>query len=198
MALSPAQKATLKADIAANNALAGGASIYATTAIKDVPATSDGNIAVADFYNRTASPAFFVYRPSVPVQELYDAITWANLTPSAAPDTTQQWANRSLACQGKQFNLQTILIGSQGALNAAKANVRAGLQDALTGIPSGTGGATQAAGWVAVRDTVLARSASWVEKLFSAGGNGSTPAQAGTMGLEGPITAGDIDAVRNS
>jgi hypothetical protein len=201
MALTPAQKATFKNAIAANTTPAGGTGTYASTPINQIPNTSDGLIAIRYFYNTPTSPTFHVYRTSVPTADIFDQVVWSNLTPSDAPDGTQTWANRSLACQGKQFNLQTLLIGAAGAVNAAKANVRSGLQDALTNVPSGAGGATVAAGWVGVRDNVLARPASVVEKLFAtttAQQDGSTAAKAATMTLEGPITEGDVDAAINS
>lgn len=173
MALTSAQKVTLKAAIVA-----------------DSPANAlyqAGDLSgLADYYNTTVSPAFYVYRTSVPVQDINDQIIWANFTPNDPPDGTTIWTNRSMAAQGKQFNLQTLLIGSQGAVNAAKSNVRAGLQDALTGLPTGASGASVSAGWVGVRDTVIARAASRFEKLFATG-NGGTAATAATMAAEGPI-----------
>jgi hypothetical protein len=75
--------------------------------------------------------------------------------------------------------------------------VRAGLQDALTNVPSNTGGATQAAGWVGVRDTALARSASIFEKVLASGGAGDTAATAATMGAEGPVSYPDVEDARN-
>lgn len=183
--MTSAQLATLKADILADGAL------------NAFPNNSDGASAIAAVYNTIASPNFFVYRIDVPPQDIYDQVVWANLTPTDAPDTTTQWQNRSLSCQGKQFNLQ-ILVQGQTRINASKANIRAGLQDALTNVPSGISGAPVSAGWVGVRDNALARKATRVEKLFATGGNGSTAALAGTMGVEGVLTWQDVDTARNS
>ena len=160
-----------------------------------------GYVQLADAMNVVDS-AFFVYKSDVKVQDIYDQITWANLTPADAPTDTvtpandtaitlARWHNRSLACQGKQFNLQIILQG-QNLIDARKANVRAGLQDALTNIPSGASGAPISAGWVAVRDNVLTRKATRAEKLFVSGGNGATAATAATMAVEGLVTPDDI------
>lgn len=163
------------------------------------PNTTDGNIDLAAALDVPASPTFYVFRTNIPTQEIFDQVTWANLTPSDAPDGTQAWLNRSMACQGKQFNLQTLLMG-QDAINASRSNVRAGLQDALTGVPSGANGATQAAGWVGVRDTVLARPATRGEKLFATTTgqlDGSTAAKAATLVIEGRISAQDVNAARN-
>lgn len=145
-------------------------------------------------------PTFFVYRTDIPVAEVFDAIIWANFTPSDAVPTDTSLNNdiyqsRQIACQTKQMNLQTMLMG-QDVLNGAKANVRAGLQDALTGIPSGAAGATRAAGWTTVRDTVLARAATRAERLYATGGNGASASTAATLTFEGTITAQDIQAAR--
>jgi len=145
-------------------------------------------------------PAFFVYRTEIPVAEVFDAIIWANFTPSDAIPTDSSlnsdvYQSRQIACQTKQMNLQTMLMG-QASLNSAKPNVRAGLQDALTGIPSGTFGAPRAAGWTTVRDTVLARVATRAEKLYATGGNGASAATAATLTFEGVITTQDVQAAR--
>jgi len=145
-------------------------------------------------------PTFFVYRTEIPVSEMFDAIIWANFTPSDAVPTDTSLNNdiyqsRQIACQTKQMNLQTMLMG-QASINGAKANIRAGLSDALTGIPSGAGGATRSAGWTNVRDTVLARAATRAEKLYATGGNGATAATAATLTFEGALTPQDIQAAR--
>lgn len=182
--LTPAQQAAVKADIIANFA--------------GVPNNTDGAFAIAATYNTEAAGPFYLYRTNIAPQEIFDQVQWSKLTPADTPDGTVTWSNRSLACQGKQFNLQIILQG-QTAIDANKSSIRSGLQDALTNVPSAAGGATQAAGWVGVRDTVLARKASRIEKLLNAGGgNGSTPALAATLGFEGPVSYQDIDAARNS
>jgi hypothetical protein len=159
-----------------------------------IPKTSDGFVAIAAAYNLAAAPNFLVYRTNVPVQDIYDQIVWANLTPTDAPDGTQLWLNRAMHCQGKQFNVQIILQG-QTVINAAKANVRAGLQDALTNVPSGANGTTVSAGWVGVRDNALTRTATRGEKLFATATvqqDGTTPAKAATMTQEGSVSAQNV------
>lgn len=190
MALTNAQLATLNADIKANvKTVQIGAE---QVAIKDVPNTADNAFAIADWYN-SLTAAFQVYKNNIPPQEIFDKIDWAKLTPTDAPDGTQAWANRSLACQGKQFNIQIILQG-QTAIDATKSNVRAGLQDALTNVPSGTSGATVSAGWVPVRDSLytLAKNG---EKLFATG-TGST-ANPATRTVYGNITPQDVRDARD-
>lgn len=179
--MTPQQLATLKADILADPVLSA------------LPMNSDGAFDIAAAYN-AFDAAFMVYRTAMPTQEIFDQIVWANLTPSDTPDGTQLWMNRVLACQGKQFNIQTMLTG-RAALDVSRPNVRAGLQDALTQVPSGAGGAIRAAGWVGVRDA-MPRLARRVEKLFATGtGTIASPA---TMGYEGQLSYQDVEQARAS
>ena len=184
MALTNAQLQTLKAYIA---------SVPEFTAY---PMTADGHYELAVAMRGIPTPKFWVWATDVDVQNIKDAIVWSNLTPADAPDGTQQWANRSLQCQGKQFNLQLILPVA-GTMNGAKVNVRTGLQDALQGVRSGAGGAAQDAGWAAVRN-VLAREANHVEKCFAdtSAGNGSTRALSATMVIEGDVSQDDVERAR--
>lgn len=182
MILTAAQLATLKSTILADGTLS------------VIPRTSDGYAQIADAFN-VIDNAFFVYRTNVPVLDIFDQITWANFTPPIADpiDATATYLNRCVACQGKQFNIQIILQG-QSTINASKANVRAGLQDALTNVPGGVAGALISAGWVSVRDNALARKATRAEKLFATGGNGTTAALAATMQAEGAMIGANIEA----
>ncbi len=137
--------------------------------------------------------AFVVWQARVDVQKVFDAITWANLTPADAPDDTTTWTNRNLQCQSKQLNLQTILQG-RTSFDGRRANVRAGLQDALTNLPSGAGGASIAAGWAGVR-TVMQRYANRAELLFSSGtGTAATP---GDLSWEGRVSYDEITQAVN-
>ena len=183
--LTTAQLTTLKAYINADATLAA------------YPMTDDGYFDLSRMMLELPTPAFWVWSTNVDVQDVKDAIVWANLTPTDAPDGTQAWANRSLQCQGKQFSLQLILPVT-GTLNGAKANVRTGLQDALQGVRSGAGGVAQDAGWAAVRN-VLARRANHAEKALAdtSLGNGSTRTLSATMVFEGQLSAADISAARN-
>lgn len=187
MALTTAQfNAAVKADIAANSDL------------NTNPNNDDGAYAIAALYNVSAVPSFTVWCSTIPSSQIFNGIVWANLTPNDAPDGTQVWADRSLCCQGKQFNIQTML-GGQQSLSTGLASIRAGLQDALTNIPSGTGGAIVSAGWVALRDGVLKRLATRLEKLLAdtSGGNGAAATPAALV-YEGQVTPQAIAAARNS
>lgn len=142
---------------------------------------------IASYLNQPSSTT--VWSTVVKVQDIYDAIVWANFTPASTIDSTQLWANRALACQGKQFNLQTMLTG-RDVINGSKSNIRAGLQDALTGIPSKADGTNQNAGWTSVQ-LVLQRFATNGEKVFVTGGS------PGTLGWEGEVTNNDVVAALN-
>lgn len=137
---------------------------------------------------------YSVWRTSVPVSEVFDAILWANLTPTDAPDGTLAWQCRSLACQGKQFNVQTMLTG-RDSISGAKTNIRAGLQDALSNVPSGTAGALVSGGWGTVK-TTLTRTATRAEKLFATGSG--TVAAPSLLAFEGAVTDADIEAAMKS
>ena len=185
MALTPAQLTTLKAAILANPTWAA------------YPMSGDGYYDLSRVLSGQATPAFWVWSTNADVQSIRAAVVWANLTPADAPDGTQTWANRSLQCQGKQFNLQ-MLVPMTGTLNASDANLRAGLQDALTAVRSGVAGASQSAGWTAVQGT-LARRANYVEQILAdtAAGNGSTKPLAATLIHEGSVSDFDVQQARN-
>ncbi len=152
--------------------------------------TRDSTVLVAWFNEVNVTP-FYVWKTSVSTSDIYDNITWANFTPSDTPDGTQIWANRSLACQGKQFNLQTILVG-RDSVNPTKSNIRSGLQDALTGIPSGASGATKSGGWNNVQ-AIMYRNTTRAEQLLSTG-TGTTGSPA-LMGFEGSISQNDVSVI---
>lgn len=158
--MTPAQEQTLRDHI--------------TAAFPAVPQNTAGAATVAEALNQVTSD-FWVWNLQTPVVSIFDAITWANLTPTDAPDGTAAWTNRSLMCQCKQINLQIILTGRE-YINASKVTIRAGLQDALTNVPSGAGGATVSAGWMAVRNAMM-KLATELEKVLSTGtGTTASPA----------------------
>lgn len=202
MALTPAQLATLKADILADGAL------------NAFPNNSDGAFEIAKAYNAVAAPDYFVWR-DLPMETVLNAITFANMTPvDAIPSVTalganptaaqnatynnqmaalHSWNSRSLSCQGKQFNLQNLTIGRTTA-PMKRTNYRAAMQDCLTNIPAGASGALIAANWVAVRDGAKFL-ATRGEKLFASGaGTQATPSD---LSHEGNISINDIELARN-
>jgi hypothetical protein len=173
--MNPELYPTLKADILADPILAA------------YPAEgAQGPISTA--YNQTEA-AYYVWRTSVPTDEVFDAIAWAALTPADTPDGTAAYTNRALLCQAKQINLQILLQGKE-RINGGKASIRAGSSDALLNVPSGSGGATQSAGWAAVK-SVLTRQSTRGEKLFATGAG--TIASPSSLVFEGAVTNADVE-----
>ena len=175
MSLTPPQIAVLKQ------------ALFAETDPTFVSYRNSGAVgAMQDWYN--APGTFVAWRTLTHTSALMDAIVWANLTPTDAADLTQSWANRSLSCQGKQFNLQ-LMIGGRDSLPTGKVNIRNGLQDALSNVPSGASGALMSAGWTAVR-TAMQQFASRAETLYATGtGTATTP---GVLVLDGAIDTYDV------
>jgi len=179
--LSPAQRNAIRADMA--------------DTVKNPDFVNKVDTQIAALYSLPASPTFWLYRTAVPIDDIRDNINWSNMTPVDPPDGTQTWLNRSTAAQGKQFNLQLLLTSGTGTINAARANIRSGLTDALTNFPTGAGGALLSGGWGAVRDNALARPALRIEKLLATATvqqDGSTAAKAATATAEGTIDAQTI------
>jgi hypothetical protein len=190
MPLTPAQLTTLKAAINADPALAA------------LPQTPDAAYAIANAFNAPASPTAYVWRSFTDLETVKNAITWKNLTTTDAPDGTQTWANRSLCCQGLQFNIQTILSSSMGQLATGRLNIRQGLQDALSTVPSGAAGAAQDAGWAGAGGVkaAITRVATRLEKLFQVGGSGTTgsPWISAFVGDPFVVTYTDVEQARAS
>ncbi|MFO0801461.1 MAG: hypothetical protein U0804_28685 [Gemmataceae bacterium] len=205
-ALTPAQQATLTADLAANTSQVGGVQV------KDVEKTADNAVLVAAWYNTATSPTYLVWRTEVPVADILDQVNWGNYTPNDAPpaatNTTQGtndgllYNNRALLVQIKQTNLVTMLSG-RNTFNAAKPTLRGGLNDATINLPTGTNGASRSGGWANIV-TVLRRGCTNGERLYVspstgvgndgvAGNRGSTT-NPDLLGYEGKITDADVRA----
>lgn len=172
--------------------------IDATPELAAKPNIADGNSEIAQAMNQPASPAFIVWNEAASLDAVQEAVKWANLTPADAPDGSGTWANRSLACQGKQFNLQMILTRPSGFLRGDLTRVRDGLQDALTNVPSGASGAPVDAGWLGATGVrvALQRSATVAEKVLSSG-NGTQGSPA-AMTFIGRLSIDDVTMARNS
>lgn len=148
--------------------------------------------AMADFFQTDST--FIVWRTNTDVGTIYDAVDWAKLTPTDAPDATATYTNRALLCQAKQINLQIMLQG-QDRINATRLKIRQGLQDSLQAVPSGVAGASLDAGWTAVK-TAMYRPATLGEKLFATG-TGTTGVP-GLLTFEGSIRLEDVVIAINS
>lgn len=183
MALTTAQYAALKADILANSDL------------NSLPMSNTGHTEIARLYNLASTTD--VWRTDASVSSIADAINWAAYTPTDLPDTTQIYMSRVLVIQTKQMNLQMMLQG-RSTLDASKANIRAGLRDAVTALPSGTAGAAisaAGAGGVTVLNA-LVRKALRIEKLFMGSTATTGTITANLLVYEGTITPDDVATAR--
>lgn len=155
MALTTQQQAAFKAAIEA----AGYHQTY--------PNNADGGFAIAAIYNAIANPEFVVWKTRVTRQEvLQNGFDWTRLD------------NLSV---GKARVWSEIFV--DGALNAAKPNVRTGIESVWVGTAQDL--AVRAAVYVHCK-----RPATVAEKLFATG-TGTTESPA-TMTFEGAITFQDV------
>lgn len=179
--MTPAQAAIFAADLAQDGSLS------------QLPHNSDSADTIAMAYNQLAIPAYYVWSNTTRADAVMDAITWASLTPTDTADGTTLWTNRALMCQAKQLNLQIMLQG-RDTVSSGKANIRAGLTDALQNVPSGVAGALVDAGWLGAGKvkTTLTRQATRLEKLFATGsGTTGTPS---ALGYDGQASYQEITA----
>lgn len=132
---------------------------------------------------------FIVWRSTTPVSDIANSINWANLTPeNPVTGAGQDAVNWLSACQGKVLNLQTLLGGGV-SVATGKANIRAGLQDATSNIPSGIGGATKGGGWANIMASIQ-RPATNAEKALATGtGTALSP---GNLTFEGRIQVNEV------
>jgi len=138
---------------------------------------------------------FVVWKPNARKSDIFGALTWKNFTPADAPDGTALWTNRSLACQGKQFNVQTMIMSPGDTLDMSQDGIRTGIKDAVQGLPAGVAGAVLDAGWAAIK-AVSIRFANRAEALFATGtGTNGTP---GLLVFEGTVSIDDIGAAFRS
>ena len=187
MALTQQQLTVLKTAINADPALA------------SQPMTSDGAFSIAVALNQLASPEIKVWRTEVPVQSISDAINWSQYTPVDSPDGTATYTNRILSVQTKQMNLQLMLQG-RDTVDASKANVRAGLRDAVIQVPAGAGGVSVAPGGASGVNVLTAciRDAKRIEVILATGDATTGTVTAKVMAYEGDVSYQDVEAARNS
>lgn len=107
MALTPAQQATLKANILSIPELAA------------QPNNSDGHFYIAAYYNTTASPDFFVWRSNV----LQDEIMLNGF----------DWARVDNLSVGKARIWEWMFDNASTSINPSKANIRAGINAVWVG-----------------------------------------------------------------
>lgn len=159
--LTTEQKATLKAAITADPIL------------NAYPMDGDGLNAVADALNANSSPAFYVWKTNVTVDEIMrNGMDWTQVDNlSTGKARIWDW------------------LSALGYFDASKANVRAGIDACWVGT----------APMLAVRAAIYLhcyRIATRAEQILATGtGTTVTPA---LLGFEGVLTSNDIDAIRRS
>lgn len=184
MTLSPAQLATLKADVAANTATIDLAGVQVQ--IKDTVNTGDVNAEVAKWYNLTVSPAYWIWKSFVRDREIYEVTT--------DDATSWSWTTFIGRSQGER-DAWRQMVNMAGGMNPSLASVRAGVAD----IFSGAGGLNQRTHLL----TLGRRLPTNVEKLFAVAtvggvGNRGSTTNPDTMAFEGKLFGDDITAARNS
>lgn len=145
---------------------------------------------MAAWYN--VASTFVVWRPTTPVRDIANQINWKNLTLSDAADSSATFTNRVLQCQSFQMTVQSLLMAAAqtGVLDTGRPNIRNGLSDSLSAVPSGAGGSTQSAGWANVK-TAISRACTRAERIWATGtGTSATPGDMGAF--EGIVTNDDI------
>lgn len=155
--LTPAQQATLKSDVEADPVLS------------LLPPSPDNAYAIADAYKVLTTPDFIVWKSKVTLDEImqggFDWVQVDNLT------------------VGKARIWEWMFSNDFRAINPAKINVRAGIDEAWKGT----------AAMLAVRADVYTRCkrvANRLEKLFATGtGSEASPA---TMELEGTVSYQEV------
>ena len=144
---------------------------------------------IAAWFNTDST--FIVWKSHTNKDDVFDNVIWANFTPAnPSSGAGQDATNWLMACQGKALNLQTLL--NANTISSSKANVRAGIQDATTNIPSGINGANKSGGWTAIQ-TVMQRSATYAEKNLATGTG--TTGSPGLLTFEGTISVSDIPVI---
>lgn len=158
--MTPAQLATLKAAILADNALS------------SQPMNSDGAFEIARLLNELASPDFIVWKTDVSVDEIMrNGMDWARVDNlSVGKARIWDWLSRL------------------GMFNAAKTNVRAGIDAAWVGTAADL--AVRAAIYVHCK-----RKATRIEKILATGtGTDVSPA---VMAFEGSVSYQDVEQARS-
>ena len=187
MALTPAQRETVRADILAS----------ADPAVIDAR-TNRNDSALRDLYNQPAVPAFPIWRTNVNVNEVSNAIDWSKYTPTDPADGTAIYTNRLLLIQSKQINLQTLL--RRDTIDASKINIRGGLRDAVIALPAGAAGGNVSAGGASGVDVLNAcvRNATRTEKLLAAAMPPTLGGiDAGILTFEGSVSVSEISDMLN-
>lgn len=169
--LSASQLATLKTDILADATFNG------------VANNSDGNQQIADAYNLSAAPDYWVWKTRVTKSELVTSVS--------SDGTTFSWTGAGFITRSQgERDAWRELFDDQGTCNPSLVNVRTAFTDIFSG---GTAPAPANRTHLA---TVARRKATRAEKLFATGAG--TTASPSLLVFEGNVTFEDVDKARNS
>ena len=149
------------------------AAILADPVLAAYPMTSGGSYSIAEALNAEASPAFVVWRTSVPQDEItQNGFTWTDVD------------NLTI---GKARIWEWLFLNESRSMNPSKANVRAGIVECWSGT----------AGKLAVQASVFShckRNATRAEKILATGtGSDASP---GLMSFEGSLSPDDVQVAR--
>lgn len=186
------------------------AAINNTPAWAAYPNTTDGNIDLCNqVLNKTAVPAFKVWRTEVPTDSILDQIDGTKYSPTATISGSEVepmlsrkrgWLDE---VNVKQMLLQN-LIAFRSTFNAARSTNRASLRDAVIQLPTGAldgngkPGLTSAGGSGGANVlNVCVRDALEIERVLSTGPQTTGTVTADVMGYEGVISPADVQAARD-
>lgn len=172
MALSPAEQARLRADIAADPTL--GALPHTTASADEICAA----------YNATATPPYWVYKTTLSKEEIVGV--------TSVEGTAFIWTGNGFIgrANGELVAWQELFAGERGpgSCNPSLVNVRQAFSDIFSGVGNAASNRTHIA-------NVWRRLATRLEQLFAGTpGNGTTGTPA-TMTVQGPLTPSEADAV---
>ena len=146
--------------------------IQADPVLAALPRNSDGAFDIAVAFNKTAAPAFTVWKTRVFTTQIGDNIVATELANMAQVDL---------------IRLQTIVMLSEDGVNPSLADRRAFFDDVFSG---GAGAGTRAKLLI-----LWKRLATRAEAVFATGtGTNAAPA---TMTVEGPLSPIDVETARN-
>ena len=174
--LTAAQQTAVKADILANGDL------------NAIPNTLDGAFAIAALYNLDAVPDYFVWRTTVPIAEVQNAIELDDVADITAADSDRVIKLLDIRSSGIIAERDTDRLAFEDVFSSATGD---NSQDALAAI------------WY--------RKATRIEKVLALGANPGTEPAIGagdrdvsatagpdTLGFEGPISFTEVFNARNS
>lgn len=167
------------------------------------PNNEDGDYEIMLKLNALATPDFMVWNTETQATDVVNAVTWDKYTPTDAVPTDTQlnievWKARAQASAIKRDNLWALTDVTNGFINAAKANIRAALRDAVIALPTGAAGASTTSGGASGVNVLTActRKARLIEKVLTTGTATTGSVTSDIMGYVGEIQRQDVEIAR--